>query len=83
MTASARRALTDRLPPTAAFAAFEFIVGPLLDNPHRVGKPLFGKWAGSFGARRGDYRVIFDIDEDKHTVVVLDVDHRRDIYRRR
>lgn len=37
---TARRQLTDQLPESVAFAAYEFIVGPLRDNPHRVGKQL-------------------------------------------
>lgn len=37
---TARRQLTERLPESVAFAAYEFIVGPLLDNPQRVGKRL-------------------------------------------
>ena len=36
----AAHALTDSLPEKIAHAAFEFINGPLLDNPHCVGKPL-------------------------------------------
>ena len=41
---SARRQLSEELPEAVAFAAFEFIVGPLLDNPHRVGKRLRPPW---------------------------------------
>ena len=37
---TARRQLTEQLPESIAFAAYEFIVGPLPDNPHRVGKRL-------------------------------------------
>ena len=40
ITPTARRQLTDKLPETVAIAAHAFIVGPLLDNPHRVGKRL-------------------------------------------
>jgi mRNA-degrading endonuclease RelE of RelBE toxin-antitoxin system len=31
-------------------------------------------------ARRGEYRVRYRIDEERRTVVVLDIDHRRDAY---
>jgi hypothetical protein len=34
---TARRQLAEVLTEAVAFAAYEFIVGPLLDNPHRVG----------------------------------------------
>jgi len=36
----AARALAEMLPQKVATAAYEFITGPLLHNPHRVGKPL-------------------------------------------
>jgi mRNA interferase RelE/StbE len=31
--------------------------------------------------RAGDYRVVYEIDDQAHTVTVLHVGHRRDIYR--
>ncbi len=71
------------LPSSAAFAAWEFINSPISRNPFRVGKTLQGGFAGKYSARRGDYRVIYLIDEDKHLVTVLDVGYRGHIYRRR
>jgi len=35
---TAKKELAERLPESVAFAADEFVIGPLLDNPHRVGK---------------------------------------------
>jgi mRNA interferase RelE/StbE len=81
ITPTARRQLADRLPEAAAFAAYEFIVGPLLDNPHRVGKGLRSPLADRHSARRGTYRVIYRIDDNERTVTVVDVAHRRDAYR--
>lgn len=40
ITPTARRQLAQHLPEAVAFAAHEFIIGPLLDNPQRVGKRL-------------------------------------------
>lgn len=77
----ARRALTDTLPAAAAFAAWEFISGPLAQAPRAVGAPLRAPFEGLWRARRGEYRVRYRIDDDAHRVVVLDVDHRRDAYR--
>jgi len=71
------------LPSAAAFAALEFINGPLRENPHRVGKPLGGPLVGKHVARRGDYRVVYLIDIHKHLVAVFDVDYRGDVYHRR
>ncbi|MGJ7440535.1 type II toxin-antitoxin system RelE family toxin [Aquipuribacter sp. MA13-6] len=81
ITPTARRQLTDALPEAAAFAAYEFVIGPLLDNPHRVGKQLRAPLQDRHTARRGTYRVVYRIDEQEHTVSVLDVAHRRDAYR--
>ena len=77
---SEKRALAETLPATAAFAAYEFIYGPLADNPRRLGAPLRAPFEGLYRARRGEYRVRYEIDDERHRIVVLDVDHRRDAY---
>lgn len=80
----ARRALANRLPHEVAAAAVELITGPLLSNPQRVGKPLREELAGIYSARLGrDWRVLYEIDDTKHVVIVLDVLHRSAAYRRR
>jgi mRNA interferase RelE/StbE len=81
-TAASRRALT-RLPEKAATAAVEFLYGSLAENPHRVGKPLKLGLEGLHSARRGDYRVIYRIDDNKRQVTVMAIEHRSDIYRPR
>lgn len=79
---AARRAISRRLPEIVAAAVLEFCDAALAVSPHRVGKPLFGPLAGCHGARRGTYRIVYRIDENTHTVHVLDIDHRSDIYHR-
>ncbi|RBY79867.1 type II toxin-antitoxin system RelE/ParE family toxin [Geodermatophilus sp. TF02-6] len=81
ITPTARRQLADNLPEAVAAAAYEFITGPLLGNPQRVGKQLRPPLEDRHSARRGTYRVIYRIDDDSHTVTVVDVAHRRDAYR--
>jgi mRNA-degrading endonuclease RelE of RelBE toxin-antitoxin system len=81
LSPGARRALSESLPATAAFAAWEFINGPLRTNPRRVGAPLHAPFEGLWRARRGEYRVRYRIDDERRTVFVVDVDHRRDAYR--
>lgn len=78
----ARRRLR-RLPSKVAAAIVEFVTGPLADNPARLSKPLTGELAGYRSARRGDYRVIIRLDEDAHTVLIVHIDHRADVYRTR
>jgi mRNA-degrading endonuclease RelE of RelBE toxin-antitoxin system len=52
-----------------------------VQEPYRVGKKLLPPLADRFSAQRGTYRVIYRIDDDAHTVTVVDIDHRRDVYR--
>ncbi len=81
ITPTARRQLAETLPEAVALAAYEFIVGPLLDNPHRAGKRLHAPLEDRHSARRGTYRVIYRIDDENQTVSVVDIAHRRDAYR--
>jgi mRNA interferase RelE/StbE len=78
---AARRAIAERLPEAVAVAALEFCANALAVNPHRVGKPLFGPLTGCYGARRGTYRTVYQIDENSRVVYVLDIDHRLEVYR--
>lgn len=81
-TRSARRALENTLPEAVAAAAFEFIVGTLAENPKRVGKPLREPLAPLYSARRGDYRVLYRIEDDRLVIEIITIEHRRDVYRR-
>lgn len=82
MAASAEKVLA-RLPEKAAMALVEFATGPLRRHLHRVGRPLRGEQAGRWSARRGPYRLIYEIDDANHIVRVLHADHRSDVYRPR
>ena len=79
---TSRRTLA-RLPDKVATAAVEFIYGSLAQNPRRVGKPLKLGLAGLHSARRGDYRVIYRIDDHLHAVTIMAIEHRSDVYRPR
>ena len=81
-TAASRRALT-RLPEKVATAVVEFLYGSLASSPHRVGKPLKLGLDGLHSARRGDYRVIYRIDDHQHRVTIVAIEHRSDAYRPR
>ena len=78
---TARRQLTERLPESVAFAAYELIMGPLLRNPQRVGKRLGPPLQDRHSARRGTYRVLYRIDLERHVVAVVSVTHLADAYR--
>jgi mRNA interferase RelE/StbE len=80
----ARRAISELLSEDVAAAAVEFITGPLLGVPYRVGKPLRGELAGFYSARLGtEWRVLYRIDESKRVVIGQDMQHRGTAYRRR
>jgi mRNA interferase RelE/StbE len=84
VTRLARRAISEALPEDVATAAVEFITGPLLEIPRRIGRPLRDELTGLYSARLGtEWRVIYRIDESKHAVIVEDIQHRSTVYRRR
>jgi len=80
---TAKRQLAEQLPESVAFAAYEFIIGPLLEDPHRAGKQLRPPLHDRYSARRGTYRVIYRIDDDLQQVSVVGVLSRADAYRSR
>ncbi|GAA3801041.1 type II toxin-antitoxin system RelE family toxin [Cellulomonas soli] len=77
---SAIRSL-DRLPPRVAGAVVEFVTRTLPENPERMSKPLRYELEGLRSARRGDYRVLFTLDETTRTLLVVRIAHRADAYR--
>jgi mRNA interferase RelE/StbE len=82
MAASAERALA-RLPEKASAAVVEFVTGALVEAPRVVGHPLRQELMGLWAARRGPYRVVYEIDDDARIISVVRVDHRADVYRSR
>ena len=71
------------LPEKVGTAVIEFVYGALALEPARVGKPLRFELEGLHAARRGDYRVIYEIREDRGDVLIHVIEHRSDVYRRR
>ena len=78
---AALRALQS-MPEKIATACWEFIRGPLAENPYRVGKPLLEPLAPQYSARRGEYRVLYLIEDEQVTVIITAISHRADAYRR-
>lgn len=73
----------NHLPEKVREAALATILGPIAENPQRLGKPLLGVLDGLHSARRGDYRIIYEIHESEQVVLIHRVQHRRDVYRPR
>jgi mRNA interferase RelE/StbE len=78
ITGRARRELR-RLPPEVT-ARIQDAIEALADVPH---PPACVKLHGDAGwrIRAGNYRVIYDLDDDAQIVTVLRAGHRRDVYR--
>lgn len=79
LTASALRSL-ESVPPRVVEPLVAFIFGTTADEPKRRGKPLQRELEGRWSARRGDFRVVYRIDDDTMTIYVLKVGHRGRIY---
>lgn len=82
ITAEGRRNLA-RLAEKIADAVYAFVFEALSAAPKRVGKPLVGEFKGLWSARREQYRVVYEIDDLRHVVLIHRVAHRRDVYRPR
>ena len=82
LTGRAQRALA-KLPPRVTEPLLAFIFGSLSEAPKTRGKPLRDELAGYWSARRGDYRIIYTIEDDQLVIYVVDVAHRAHVYRPR
>jgi mRNA interferase RelE/StbE len=80
LSAAAKRAIERDLPEAVAVAVVDFLFGPLAADPRRVGKPLRFDLEGYWSARRGQYRVIYSIQDDQVLVRVVRISHRADVY---
>jgi mRNA interferase RelE/StbE len=53
----------------------------VFDDPRTLGSVLTGDHAGFWRWRIGDYRVVARIEDERITVLVVRVAHRREVYR--
>lgn len=51
------------------------------DSPRAHGKGLVGNKSGQWRYRIGDYRLLANINDDTITILVLEIGHRREIYK--
>lgn len=56
-------------------------IGELAIQPRPSGCIQLKGGNGEFRIRVGDYRVIYDVEDDELVVLVLRVGHRREVYR--
>jgi mRNA interferase RelE/StbE len=79
LTASLLRSLKS-VPPRVVEPLVAFIFGGLAGDPRRRGKPLQRELFGYWSARRGEYRVVYRLDDETNTMYVLKIGHRSRIY---
>jgi mRNA interferase RelE/StbE len=72
----------DRLPISVAGAVLETLQA-IAENPRRLGKRLMFEHEGRYSARRGPYRIIYELEETERLVRVIAIGHRLDVYRPR
>jgi mRNA interferase RelE/StbE len=53
-----------------------------LDDPRTLGSALTGELGGLWRWRIGDYRVVARINDERITILVVRIGHRREVYRR-
>lgn len=53
----------------------------LMDNPHPPGALMLTGRHGDYRIRVGDYRIVYTVQDDELIVLVIEVGHRREIYR--
>ncbi len=52
-----------------------------IDNPKTLGKALIGKLKGLWRYRVGDYRIVCRLEKETITIFVIDIGHRKEIYK--
>ena len=79
------RKIIDRLDSEIRPRIFEWIEANLegCKNPRSQGKALKGKAKRNWRYRVGKYRIVADIQDDKVIILVVDVDKRNDIYKKK
>jgi mRNA-degrading endonuclease RelE of RelBE toxin-antitoxin system len=73
----------NKLPAKIRDAALVTVRQAIAERPRQIGKPLVGDLEGLYSARRGDYRIIYEIDDQAHRLIIHRIQHRADVYRRR
>lgn len=74
----------DKLDPQTARRILAFLrdLVAKLDDPRSIGEALKGSKLGEFWKYRvGDYRLISTIEDERVTVMVIKIGHRREIYK--
>jgi mRNA interferase RelE/StbE len=52
-----------------------------LEDPKTIAEPLAGEFRGLWRFRVGDYRIICDLQREVLLILVLQIGHRKEVYR--
>ena len=80
MTGEAEKELA-RIDKPAAKRIIRYLRERVSVDPRSSGKSLRGDLSGLWRYRIGDYRVICDLFDEKVSVLVIRIGHRKDVYR--
>ncbi len=53
----------------------------LVQDPINLGKTLSANFKGLMRYRFGDYRIIYEVNDIDHTIIIIKVGHRKDVYK--
>jgi mRNA interferase RelE/StbE len=70
----------EKIPPAIREIIRKAIEKKLTVDPLSFGKPLRYSLKGHRRLRVGNYRVIYKIDDDRIIVIIVEIDHRKDVY---
>ena len=76
----AREIQLPKIPKNMRIRILNAIQERLTVNPEERGKPLIKEWKDHRRIRVGDYRVIYKIEKERVVVLVVEIDHRKDVY---
>jgi len=68
------------LPKTIRERIKKAIESRLTLDPVSLGKPLRYSFIGHRGIRVGDYRIVYRVDPQTHTVTIVLIKYRKDVY---
>lgn len=67
--------------PTAVYGRVKRAIADLRNVPRPIGAQKLKGSVSTYRVRVGDYRVIYDVEDAVHEVRLLQVGHRKDVYR--
>lgn len=67
--------------PAGIRAHIDRAILALADNPRPPGSSKLKGTTNGWRVRVGDYRILYTIEDDRLTVLVVDVGNRKDVYR--